>query len=245
MFSSSTLDNDVIIGLVTKNIYLQGFLCPRPVPRPPSFPLDVVWDYNERKIKKNENKSRLLNCISRSSQFQILSLPRNILCVSKVMPLCVATFAPLLNSSKEHCHSRHVVQKLSSFENYKIFTTFACMETVTDRKVKVKDQIMQIWIGEHFEEGGGGKWKNKSYQQKIVLLRKTYQFHIFLYSIFLWINERDTSILISTSCRDAGHRRLGMWLMAENILKQEEKKRWNYYYFFLYLIHKARDKYWL
>lgn len=123
------------------------------------------------------------------------------------------------------------------------------METVTDRKVKVKDQIMQItkrnldWRA--FWGGGGGEWKKKSYQQKTVFLRKTYQFHIFLYSIFLWINERDTSILISISCRDAGHRRLGMWLMAENILKQEEKRRWNYYYFFLYLIHKARDKYWL
>lgn len=163
-------------GIVTKNIYLQGFLCPRPVPRPPSFPLDVVWDYNERKIKKNENKSRLLNCISRSSQFQILSLPRNILCVSKVMPLCVATFAPLLNSSKEHCHSRHVVQKLSSFENYKIFTTFACMETVTDRKVKVKDQIMEImkrnldWRA--FWGGGGANEKKNLINKKLYFWEK-------------------------------------------------------------------------
>lgn len=39
---------------VTKNtcIYLQGFLCPRPVQRPPSFPLGEAWDYKERKIKK-------------------------------------------------------------------------------------------------------------------------------------------------------------------------------------------------
>lgn len=58
------------------------------------------------------------------------------------MPLCVATFTSLLDSSKEHRHGRHIVQKFTRLENYKVFTTFACMETVTDGKVKVNSQTI-------------------------------------------------------------------------------------------------------
>lgn len=54
------------------------------------------------------------------------------------MPLCVATFTSLLDSSEEHHHGRHIVQEFTRLENYKVFTTFACVETVTDGKVKVK-----------------------------------------------------------------------------------------------------------
>lgn len=127
---------------VTKNtcIYLQGFLCPRPVQRPPSFPLGEAWDYKERKIK-NKFWAKVLAIKIKNSQFPIASyffLPRNVLRVSQVMPLCVATFTSLLDSSKEHCHGRHIVQEFARLENYKVFTTFACMETVTDGKVKVK-----------------------------------------------------------------------------------------------------------
>lgn len=71
---------------VTKNtcIYLQGFLCPRPVQRPPSFPLGEAWDYKERKIK-NKFWVKVLAIKIKNSQFPIASY----FFLTKKCPPCV------------------------------------------------------------------------------------------------------------------------------------------------------------
>lgn len=78
------------------------------------------------------------------------------------------------------------------------------------------------------------------------IMRKNFKATFNWTLVIISTNEKDTSILVSVSCLDADRHRLGMWLMAGNILSQEGKKMMELlHYFFLYLIHKPRDKYWL
>lgn len=56
------------------------------------------------------------------------------------------------------------------------------------------------------------------------IMRKNFKATFNWTLVIISTNEKDTSILVSVSCLDVDRHRLGMWLMAGNILQQEEKK---------------------
>lgn len=93
-------------------------------------------------------------------------------------------------------------------------------------KVQTVLVMFATWVVERFEKTN---IKNKSNFLMYYIMRKNFKATFNWTLVIISTNEKDTSILVSVSCLDADRHRLGMWLMAGNILSQEGKKWWNYY----------------